>query len=512
MTEAATRPPASFIKEQRAHAQQLRLGGASIESVNTALKERAEKCGYGWDDGYAYVSPSPYVPLGGATSFAAYDDYRRAVLAEAEVNELTWTFHDIMDNIFASSMSLGEKAAAVLAAASDLQSRLGDVPAETEDGMKQGTKEERSAGLLTRILGRTKKEAPAAVPVGETPAAGLFRTYKDANGDYRWFAIYSNCFKDVDGETFSYEAHKAYVDYVDATKDFPELWLFHVPGTKAGKADLVDLTDDGFMVASGTYDTGKMGLAEALAEQGPWQVSHGFDYVKERGLVNGVYQPGYKTFEISPLPVGKAANPLTGFVPNQEEIMSLTPWKKDALSKLGIDVEGIEKGLAAASQKAKEAGHEITFKELAEAIETKEAPATETKDADASAAAAPGSLTLNWDADGFAVQIKEVMASAVAPVTTAIEAIQAKQKEQDEIIAQLQKSDDEKIAATLSPRARPGGGFVASESKDTEADGRGADVKRAKEGLEVLPPHLQEYDALIPGLKESYAAAAARSE
>ncbi len=515
MTETATRPPASFLKEQRDHARDLRRKGESVEAVNTALKERADKCGYGWDDGYSYVqvAPSPYVPLGGATSFAGYDEYQRAVETEYQVNTLTWTFHDIVDNIFASPMSLGEKASAVAAAAADLQTRMGEVPEAVEEYLDvvKGAKEERSAGLLDRILRRSKKEAPVA-EVHVPEATGVFRSYKDANGDLRWLAIYSNCFKDVDGETFSYEAHKAYVGYVDATKDYPELWLFHVAGTKSGRADLIDLTDDGFMIASGTYDEGKKELAEALAEQGPWQVSHGFDYVKERGLVNGVYQPGYKTFEISPLPLGRAANPLTGFVPNQEEVMSLTPWKKDALSKLGVDVESIEKGLAAAAQKAKEAGHEITFKELVEAIEAKEAPATtETKDAAATtaSAAAPGTLSLNWNADGIAVQIKEAMGAALEPVTTALAEVQVKQKEQDELLATLQKSDDEKVAAMIAPRARPGGGFVASESKETEADGRGADVKAAKQGLTDLPEHLQDYATLMPGLKETVAAGAA---
>lgn len=135
--------------------------------------------------------------------------------------------------------------------------------------------------------------------------------------DGKWLAIWSNSFIDKEGEIFSHKAHLDYIDWVNARNDYsdgdthmPELWMFHVPGTKIGKAIFVE--DHGlFQIAVGKFDDTEIAdvAKNALADL-DISVSHGFYPVSKQ---DGVYKK-YRTFEISTLLRGWEANEHTGFL------------------------------------------------------------------------------------------------------------------------------------------------------------------------------------------------------
>ena len=69
-----------------------------------------------------------------------------------------------------------------------------------------------------------------------------FNIYKQKDGSYRWVAIYSNNFRDRDNppEIITEKSHLNFVKAVnDGVLPFPELWLWHVDGSKWGIADFV---------------------------------------------------------------------------------------------------------------------------------------------------------------------------------------------------------------------------------------------------------------------------------
>lgn len=91
-----------------------------------------------------------------------------------------------------------------------------------------------------RRLGVEENNIPQVVKAREEEE---FFVYKDtATGLQRWFAIYSNNFRDDDhpSEIISEQSHLNFVDLVDqGIVDYPELWLWHTKGTAWGKADWV---------------------------------------------------------------------------------------------------------------------------------------------------------------------------------------------------------------------------------------------------------------------------------
>lgn len=210
-----------------------------------------------------------------------------------------------------------------------------------------------------RKLGVADNAIPASVK-----ESGRFTLWKQANGEYRWFAVYSNNFRDDDypPEIISKESHEIFVKMVDeGIVDYPELWHWHIPGTRWGKADWLDFAD-GFALASGTVDPGHEKEAEALAEMDEIGVSHG---MPGKYLMYDENDPSvivmHATHEISPLPMEAAANKLTGFTVFSEDEMALTADKRNHLLALGIGEDKIaqlESGLSKAAVDATEAGIE----------------------------------------------------------------------------------------------------------------------------------------------------------
>jgi len=148
--------------------------------------------------------------------------------------------------------------------------------------------------------------------LGRDPLA-LKTSYFKAIGS-RWYALWSNAFEDHDGEFFSEKAIDEYVRRVDVgAVPYPELWLWHTPGTKHGQAEWVGRIGH-FAVAAGSFDdtpAGRAAQAHYAKAGGDYGMSHGFTYDPGQKS-DGVFHQ-FNTFEISVLPAKAAANPYTQF-------------------------------------------------------------------------------------------------------------------------------------------------------------------------------------------------------
>ncbi len=316
------------------------------------------------------------------------------------------------------------------------------------------------AGVKAKVRAAWRKANPDKkaedMPAAIKEAVGAFRTFKDAQGNWRWMTLTSNMWRDRDGEIIPAAAHEENVAHAESTKDMPELRLWHVPGSRVGVADWADFAH-GFLLHSGGFDKGMKGVAESLAaSEEPLGVSHGFYYEKDEG--SDTYT-SYRDFEVSVLPLEKAANPWTEFTADntKEVAMGLTDERRGFLVEhMGEDqVTALEKLLEEKEQDLKDG--KVDFKEvLAEAIE-----------------AAPES-----DPDPAEGEVEGAVNAGITSLATVIEAqgtqlaeIATAQAEQGEAIKALKASDDEKIAALMHPsRQPPAGGERPTEGKDNVVD------------------------------------------
>lgn len=207
---------------------------------------------------------------------------------------------------------------------------------------------------------------------GYDPARGegLFVT-KQSDGRLRWVTRYSNAWEDRDGEILTEAAHKEYADWVNETKVYPELWLWHTKGTRFGQTDWVDFAD-GFALASGLVDEGKENVIQFLKGK-DLGVSHGFFSAQNGNLVER-----YRTFEISVLPRERAAVWTADFniIGKETEMAGLDParrkWLVEALGE--TEVVSLEKNTAALGAQLKSLG--VDYKTTVEA-EAKDEQLTE---------------------------------------------------------------------------------------------------------------------------------------
>lgn len=322
-----------------------------------------------------------------------------------------------------------------------------------------------TAKTMIASLGRLLKDSTLPTHPEPDPSR-QFAIYKDSAGELRWFAWMSNKWRDRDNppEVISENAHQDYVAWVDKTRNFPEAWLWHTPGTRWGQADVVDYTD-GFLVVSGTVDKGMETVAEAM-EGEDLGVSHGFRYRhsdKDQGIIGW-----YRSFELSPLPPDAAANQWTSMDMIGKEVdMGFNQAKRDFLvDKLGEarvnllenDTKGMREALEAKG---------VEWKEL-EGIpdeDAKDAPAVTLSEeaskaiADAAGKAAAQALVETDAFKGMVTSIDEVKAGQAQALED--------QKGIRERLVELEKTDDEKVASMIRGKsARPNGHVASADAKN----------------------------------------------
>jgi hypothetical protein len=303
----------------------------------------------------------------GATSFAELDEVEAAEEAANIIRKRTDQFNGLIDNIMMDP-DVEDKAAAI-----------GDLA--TEFGVMAGAAMERKerwqpltdavvkavAPLINKIMPMKEKAAEAVDDQPQTKNS--FMVYKEADGAYRWLAIYSNKFRDRDNppEIISEASHRNFAKQVNSGQlPYPELWLWHVEGSRWGEADFVGYDDNGFAVSTGTVDKGKEWIAEALMTNGlDMLTSHGMpkEFV-QRDPEDNTIITRHVTKEISPLPANVAANEYTGFsiLSNEVKEMAFTEEDRARLAVLGIDPDKLE---SQTGEKAKET-EGLEFKEVKE--------------------------------------------------------------------------------------------------------------------------------------------------
>lgn len=285
-------------------------------------------------------------------------------------------------------------------------------------------------GIVERVKDFFTKDEDAEPP-------NTFMVWKEAEA-WRWFAVYSNNYRDSDNppEIISSAAHEEFVDAVDKGEwPHPELWLWHVPGSRVGYADwLAYDADAGFALAAGAFDPGREGVAKALSESDvELLTSHGMPRKEltydeqDKTIITR-----YRSREISPLPAWAAANKWnpTFNVMTEVKSMAIPDKKRDFLESLGLDAESIEAQLAGRKEQLDGAG--VESKEVEE--ETTEE--TEVKEEETVAAVAetetaeePEAAEEPFGLEQLADTISGAINAAIEPLAQRIEALEGKEAE-----------------------------------------------------------------------------------
>lgn len=318
---------------------------------------------------------------------------------------------------------------------------------------------EERPGLIERIVGMVVGAVKSLFRPRDSESG--FAVYKDqTTGAWRWLAIFSNKFRDRDNppEIISDSAHKDFVAAVDKGEwPHPELWLWHIPGTRWGIADYVAYDDRGFVVASGTVDKDKTEIAEKMATDTNVLVSHGMPTAEvSRDNGDGTIITRYRSMEISPLPAWAAANELTGFAMEGGQDMPLPKEKRDWLKdRIGEAAVGeLEAAIEQKARTAEERG--LEFKEAEPEPDTAKAPAEETKEAVSESAT---EVTDEVAADGAPApltqdQILSAFNQAVAPLIQRIEALESKATAEPEPPAEEKQVTTKVPAASIAELVR----------------------------------------------------------
>ncbi len=208
-----------------------------------------------------------------------------------------------------------------------------------------------------------------------------------------WLAVWSNNFKDRDGELFPEQAIDAYVARSDmGVVPQPDLWVWHLgKSVRIGEADWVGRHGH-FLFAAGTFDTdthAQAAKAYYVRNAHKTTISHGFTFPPD--AFDGKAYHSFNTFEISLLPSGAEANLYTSLAGVKEMALNdakkkymeevfgkeraeqiLADWDKrgKALEELNVeykDFVAAEPGKAVTDAKALEQA-DATFKELFPAL------------------------------------------------------------------------------------------------------------------------------------------------
>lgn len=306
-------------------------------------------------------------------------------------------------------------------------------------------------------------------------------------GDGVWFAVWSNNFKDLEGEILSQDAHDRYLSRVEAgIVPMPELWLWHVPGSRIGQAKML-WREGHMMVGVGEFDDTPQGqeAQKYFKASDAYEMSHGFTY-KTWDLKDGVYSD-YNTFEISVLPKGRAANPFTTF----EEIrtMGMTDEQKTWLE---ATFPNHAKALLESAERVEEAGKQLAatgaaYKDYADA--TPEAAETEAE----KSATDEGMATLLNDilsTQNDLMELVDDQAKALNGMTATLADIRKENEQLKQDLTEKNEkavADLEKVASELQTRLDEKPQSVDSSEKNVVPDADVAQVEEERKAAEFVP-------------------------
>lgn len=393
-----------------------------------------------------------YVPLGGATTFDEVDALATAEAQAQAVNEVSYQLQNVIYNILAADTTrIPDKGFAIVRAATEFRKRLDDALSSIKGvGDKAGARHNKTDQDAVQAVHDHSVTLGALCDAAKAHHAA-FGVYKGVDGENYWLGIVSNNFKDRDGEIITESAHVEYMAYLDANPGkAPELWTWHTPGTgRKARATFWDYAD-GFTVFGGALTKAE---ASAYTPGEVLGMSHGFSGTKQGSLI-----VRYRDFEVSELPIDKAANPWTDFATIVKEVstMAFDADKRSYLVKRhGEDyVVALESQLEQTAKVLKDAG--VEYKELSEvkveavtpvspvvAAVVEVQPTTPT--VDISAVAKELATVLNLDG------LNALLVKQTEQIVTLSATISEQQKQLDKLSA----TADEQIAKAINPTIAP---------------------------------------------------------
>lgn len=284
----------------------------------------------------------------------------------------------------------------------------------------------------------------------------------------RWLVAYSNNFEDRDGEIFTAKAIDDYVARVDmGIVPPPELWVWHLPGTRIGQADWVDRHDH-FVIAMGTFDDTPQGqkARDYYAQQtGKKNLSHGFKFAIGAGYSGGDFDGKhfhkFNTFEISLLPRGTEANMFTSLEGVKAMAKEVTEAKKaEILAVFGEDDgKRILENLTAKGKALEELG--VAYKDFVEVDPVTPAATKAVENADKS----------------FRELVPDLMEGSAEAVVAALEAVKEVKTLRQQVKELTENYTEVRKQVDLRPR-------IASKSDETALSETSEFGKAVKEKLE----------------------------
>jgi hypothetical protein len=291
--------------------------------------------------------------------------------------------------------------------------------------LKKQSKEKEDDGVIAWLKEKLGWQEPEPEPPKQEP----FSVWKETNGSMRWMAVYSNNYRDDDNppEIISKDAHLDFVRAVDAGEwPMPELWHWHVKGSRYGVATIIAYDEDtGMSLAVGTIDKGMESIAEAIFARQPL-VSHGMPTPEiRRDETDPTIMTRYRTKEISTLPDVAAANKITFYDLKEQENMNIPEKKLEELEAVGFDVDALTAKLTAAQQKAEDEERE------SKEVETEEKDETEVVETQPEATEP---LAPSFDYDALAGAIGAALDERLEPLQQRIAALEVDDSEEEKEI------------------------------------------------------------------------------
>jgi len=151
----------------------------------------------------------------------------------------------------------------------------------------------------------------AAKKFGIVMSKSAFSIQKDKNSDWRWLGVASNNFLDWQNDIISKQAHRNYIEFLDQNPELaPRFMHWHMPGlVRKNKVDFW-MEHDGALILSGKLTEDEARFLLKMQAKSDLGMSVGGlalsrDKQDERVVTN------YALYEVSDLPLEKAANPFT---------------------------------------------------------------------------------------------------------------------------------------------------------------------------------------------------------
>lgn len=305
--------------------------------------------------------------------------------------------------------------------------------------VKSSSLKEKASSFFSRLFGQSPS-------IGSAVQGGNF-SVKELDNETRFYLRVSNNFEDRESQTITLSAHKEYIEWVEAEKAYPELWVWHAAGSRLGQADLLDLSD-GVLVASGVIDPDMVATAKAIEASGQFDgASHGFLH---KSVGKDITK--YRSYEISLVPRKFSSNLSGGGTLLTKEFeMAFSPEKRTLLvGVFGEDrVTQMEKETADLQKQFTDMG--ISSKEIDESVSLAESIEALTK-----------TMTAGFQALNDSVMAASAKATANE---TALAELNVK-------VEAATKSLSEAVDDAVAPRVAASGVSAPSQSDDNVLDSR----------------------------------------